>query len=50
MPSTEFGNPVSAALSTFPAYLVQMPLLYWVFVVVGIGLAWWVPHVRTAPE
>lgn len=48
--ATEFSSPVSAALSTFPAYLMRMGFLYWFFVVVGVGVAWWIPHERTVPE
>jgi hypothetical protein len=47
--ATEFSSPVSAALSTFPAYLTRLGVLYWFFVIVGVGLAWWIPHERTAP-
>ena len=48
--AVEFGNPISAALSTFPAYLMQMGVLYWFFTFVGVGLAWWIPHARPTPE
>ena len=48
--ATDFGSPVSAALSTFPRYLAKMGPLYWFFVIVGVGLAWWIPHARTLPE
>jgi hypothetical protein len=48
--AAEFGSPVSAALSTFPTYLMQLGVLYWLFVMLGVGLAWWIPHVRMMPE
>jgi hypothetical protein len=48
--AVEFTSPISAALSTFPAYLTQMGGLYWFFTLVGVGFAWWIPHPRTTPD
>jgi hypothetical protein len=46
-----FEAPLAAALSTFPSYLQQdLKALDWVFLIVGVAWAWWIPHARTIPE
>ncbi len=47
----QFSSPLEAALSTFPAYLMQkVGGLDWLFVVVGLGVAYYLPHERRVPE
>lgn len=44
-------TPLNGALSTFPAYLShKVDFLTWFFLLVGLGLAYHLPHERSAPE
>ena len=42
---------LTGALNTFPDYLSQrVGILGWIFLIVGLGWAWYIPHERSAPK
>jgi hypothetical protein len=45
-----FDSAFLAALYAFPAYLSSLGLLNWLFWVLGVAIAYWVPHVRYLPK
>jgi ABC-type dipeptide/oligopeptide/nickel transport system permease component len=45
------GVPLTDALHVFPTYLrSDLGLLDWVFLLLGVGWAWWLPHPRLVPD
>lgn len=45
-----FDNAFLVALYAFPAYLSSLGPLDWLFGVLGVAFAYWVPHVRFLPR
>ena len=50
--AADFNSPVGKALADFPAYLrgPEVGFVRWLFVLIGAGLAWWIPQARHVPE
>jgi hypothetical protein len=43
--------PLATALRSLPTYLTrELGIIDWVFLGLGVAWAWWIPHVRAAPE
>ena len=46
-----FNSPLGATLFTFPAFLSQkVGVLDWLFLAVGLGVAYYLPHERSVPD
>lgn len=45
-----FDSALLAALYAFPVYLSSLGLLDWLFWVLGMAVAYWLPHVRSLPR
>ena len=48
--SLSAGSSLSGALYAFPAHLSEVGGFSWLTAVVGVGLAYYLPHVRAVPE